>query len=132
MRGDLSTFLSRRLSRNAQGFEAGQIGLLWAEVPERIWGTFFRQWKPGSRFRFCLVGGVESAKKLPEVDEINFAPRVKVPTLMVNGRYDHFFPLETSQRVALPQDAGFGEGRDLRRPPCAIQSFLMASYSAID
>ena len=79
-----------------------------------------------------LSGGFESAKKLPEVDEINFAPRVKVPTLMVNGRYDHFFPLETSQRVALPQDAGFGEGRDLRRPPCAIQSFLMASYSAID
>jgi hypothetical protein len=23
--------------------------------------------------------------------EITFAPRVKVPTLMVNGRYDHFF-----------------------------------------
>ena len=44
-------------------------------------------------------GGFESAKKLPEVDEINFAPRVKVPTLMVNGRYDHFFPLETSQNV---------------------------------
>jgi pimeloyl-ACP methyl ester carboxylesterase len=24
---------------------------------------------------------------------------VKVPTLMVNGRYDNFFPLETSQNV---------------------------------
>jgi serine/threonine protein kinase/formylglycine-generating enzyme required for sulfatase activity/dienelactone hydrolase len=46
-----------------------------------------------------LSGGFESAKKLPEVDEINFAPRVKVPTLMVNGRYDHYFPLETSQNV---------------------------------
>jgi hypothetical protein len=41
----------------------------------------------------------ELEKKLPEVDEINFAPRVKVPTLMVNGRCDHFFPLETSQNV---------------------------------
>jgi eukaryotic-like serine/threonine-protein kinase len=46
-----------------------------------------------------LSGGFDFEKKLPEVDEINFAPRVKVPTLMVNGRYDHFFPLETSQIV---------------------------------
>ena len=46
-----------------------------------------------------LSGGFDGAKKLPEVDEINFAPRVKVPTLMLNGRYDHFFPLETSQNV---------------------------------
>jgi len=46
-----------------------------------------------------LAGGFESAKKLPEVDEINFAPRVKVPTLLVDGRYDDFFPLETSQKV---------------------------------
>ena len=46
-----------------------------------------------------LSGGFDFEKKLPEVDEINFAPRVKVPTLMVNGRYDHFLPLETSQNV---------------------------------
>jgi pimeloyl-ACP methyl ester carboxylesterase len=37
--------------------------------------------------------------KSPEVDEVNFAPRVTAPMLMVNGRYDHFFPLETSQNV---------------------------------
>jgi len=28
---------------------------------------------------------------------MNFAPRVKVPVLMVNGRYDFVFPLETCQ-----------------------------------
>jgi eukaryotic-like serine/threonine-protein kinase len=28
---------------------------------------------------------------------MNFAPRVKQPTLMINGRYDSFFPLETLQ-----------------------------------
>jgi serine/threonine protein kinase/formylglycine-generating enzyme required for sulfatase activity len=42
-------------------------------------------------------GGFYPGKKLPEVDEINFAPRVTVPTLMINGRYDFFFPLESSQ-----------------------------------
>jgi eukaryotic-like serine/threonine-protein kinase len=46
-----------------------------------------------------LGGGFESARKLPEADEINFAPRVKVPTLLVDGRYDNSFPLETSQNV---------------------------------
>ncbi len=44
-----------------------------------------------------LGGGFDLGKKLPEVDEINFASRVTMPTLMINGRYDHFFPLEASQ-----------------------------------
>src|SRR5439155_9316384 len=42
-------------------------------------------------------GGFYLGKKLPEVDEINFAPRVTAPTLMINGRYDFFFTLESSQ-----------------------------------
>jgi hypothetical protein len=33
----------------------------------------------------------------PEVDPINFAPRVKTPLLMLNGRDDFTFPIETSQ-----------------------------------
>lgn len=44
-----------------------------------------------------LSGGAELYKKPPEVEEINYAPRVTVPTLMVSGRYDNVFPLETSQ-----------------------------------
>lgn len=35
---------------------------------------------------------------LPEVDQLNFAPHVTVPTLMINGRYDFFFPVESSQK----------------------------------
>jgi pimeloyl-ACP methyl ester carboxylesterase len=35
------------------------------------------------------------------VDPFNFASRVTVPVLMVNGRYDYFFPLETSQQPLL-------------------------------
>ena len=34
----------------------------------------------------------------PEVDPINFAPRIHVPTLMVNGRYDFELPVDTAQR----------------------------------
>jgi pimeloyl-ACP methyl ester carboxylesterase len=31
------------------------------------------------------------------VDLLNFAPRVKVPVLMLNGRFDFIFPLASSQ-----------------------------------
>jgi len=34
---------------------------------------------------------------LPEVDTLNFAPRVKTPVLMLNGRDDFTFPLDSSQ-----------------------------------
>jgi len=41
--------------------------------------------------------GLEFQPTLPEVDPFNFAPRVRQPTLMLNGRYDFAFPVETSQ-----------------------------------
>jgi eukaryotic-like serine/threonine-protein kinase len=34
----------------------------------------------------------------PEVDNLNFLPHVSVPVLMLNGRYDYTFPLDTSQK----------------------------------
>jgi dienelactone hydrolase len=43
------------------------------------------------------VGGLYAEHTLPEVDQINFAPRIRIPLLMINGSYDHFFPVETSQ-----------------------------------
>ena len=44
------------------------------------------------------VAGLSQHKFLPEVDPLNFAPRVKMPVLMLNGRYDDVVPLEASQR----------------------------------
>ena len=43
-------------------------------------------------------GGFPAEPRTPETDEINFAPRVKIPVLMINGSYDHVFPAETSQK----------------------------------
>lgn len=52
-----------------------------------------------NRFKTALlmVGGMRVQNKKPEVDPLNFLPRIKIPVLMLNGRYDHFFPVETSQ-----------------------------------
>jgi dienelactone hydrolase len=34
----------------------------------------------------------------PEVNEINYVSRVKIPTLILNGKYDTSFPVETSSK----------------------------------
>jgi dienelactone hydrolase len=39
-----------------------------------------------------IVGGF--FKALPEADAINYITRIKVPTLMLNGKYDNYFELE--------------------------------------
>jgi len=45
-----------------------------------------------------LMGGLFSGKPAPEVDPFTFAPRVRIPVLMLNGDQDFIFPLQTSQR----------------------------------
>ena len=53
-----------------------------------------------SRFKTAVLadGGCESNKTLPEEDPINFAPNIKIPVLMINGRYDFMIPFETCQQ----------------------------------
>jgi formylglycine-generating enzyme required for sulfatase activity/dienelactone hydrolase len=54
-----------------------------------------------ARFKTAVLwsGGFDTGgRKLPEVDEINFAPRVRTPLLMLNGRDDFDFPVEQSQK----------------------------------
>jgi len=63
----------------------GALGPLLAAVELRI------------RAVVLVSGGLEFQQTLPEVDPFNFASRARQPTLMVNGRYDFFFPVETSQ-----------------------------------
>jgi dienelactone hydrolase len=52
-----------------------------------------------NRFKTAVLesGGLEFQRALPEADQINFVTRVRIPVLMLNGRYDHFFPVESSQ-----------------------------------
>ncbi|NNE46147.1 MAG: protein kinase [Rhodothermales bacterium] len=44
------------------------------------------------------VAGLMVQRALPEADAINYVPRITQPVLMLNGQYDHFFPVETSQK----------------------------------
>ncbi|MDA1274592.1 MAG: SUMF1/EgtB/PvdO family nonheme iron enzyme [Verrucomicrobia bacterium] len=53
--------------------------------------------EPRIKVSVLAVGGFWMQRTLPEVDQINFAPHVTIPTLMLNGRYDFAFPVESSQ-----------------------------------
>jgi eukaryotic-like serine/threonine-protein kinase len=52
------------------------------------------------RFRTAVLfeGGLYQERTAPEADAFNFLPRVRIPVLMLNGRYDYTFPLESSQK----------------------------------
>jgi dienelactone hydrolase len=53
----------------------------------------------GGRFKTAIfyVAGFRFQKQKPEVDPFHFVSRVRIPVLMLNGRYDSFFPHETAQ-----------------------------------
>ena len=53
--------------------------------------------EPRFKTALLILGGFYLQHSAPEVDGLNFAPRVKVPVLLLNGRYDFFFPMDTSQ-----------------------------------
>jgi len=68
------------------GFSWGAaLGPIMTAVEERI------------KVNLLVLPGFYLQKSLPEVDQLNFAPRVKIPTLMLSGRFDFFYPVETSQ-----------------------------------
>jgi eukaryotic-like serine/threonine-protein kinase len=74
-----------------------RIGYLGISLGGRLGGLMM-----GIEDRFRLgilyVAGLGMIQVRPEVDPINFLPRVGFPVLMLNGRYDDGFALETSQR----------------------------------
>jgi eukaryotic-like serine/threonine-protein kinase len=57
-------------------------------------------------------GGGLDADLPPELDPINFAPHVRVPALMLNGRYDFIEPYEMAQR---PLFVLLGSGTEHKR-----------------
>ncbi len=53
--------------------------------------------EPRIRTAILNVPGLGSGASRPEEDPVNFLPRVRIPVLMLSGRYDSTFPYESSQ-----------------------------------
>jgi eukaryotic-like serine/threonine-protein kinase len=71
----------------------GYIGNSWGAAMAPL----FLAVEPRIKVAVLIVGGFYLQPALPEADPVNFAPRVTVPVLMLNGRFDFFFPTESSQ-----------------------------------
>ena len=65
--------------------DGARLGLILVSQEPRIRAVVFS------------MGGLSPERKPPEIDEINFANHVRIPALMLNGRYDLFYPAETDQ-----------------------------------
>ena len=54
--------------------------------------------EPRIKVSILYVAGLAMERGRPEVEPVNYLPRITVPVLMLNGKYDFFFPSETAQR----------------------------------
>jgi dienelactone hydrolase len=54
--------------------------------------------EPRIRTVILYVAGLAMQRTFPEVEPIHYLPRITVPVLMLNGRFDHYFPVESSQK----------------------------------
>lgn len=72
----------------------GYYGISWGATLAAIMIPI----EPRIKAAVLYVAGLPMERTRPEVDQINFLPRVQIPVIMLNGKYDHFFPVETSQK----------------------------------
>ncbi len=61
------------------------------------YGPLLTALEPRLKASVLLQGGFSLSRRPPEVDAIHFAPRARIPVLMLNGRDDFIFPVESSQ-----------------------------------
>ena len=54
--------------------------------------------EPRLKTAVLLGGGLPSGNLPPEIEPANFAPRIRLPVLMVNGKYDAYFTLDGAQQ----------------------------------
>ena len=66
------------------------------------WGSYLGGLIPAIEPRIkaavLYVAGLTMERGRPETDPINYLPHIHIPVIMLDGKYDFFFPTETSQR----------------------------------
>jgi pimeloyl-ACP methyl ester carboxylesterase len=76
------------------------MSILHYAIPWSLLKAFGAVWIVEKRVKVVVlnVGGMVMNRSLPEADQLNYLPRVTQPTLMLNGKHDMFFPVETAQK----------------------------------
>ena len=70
----------------------GYYGFSWGG----LMGSIIPAVEDRLKVNILIVGGLTGRLSLPEIDQINYISRVKIPTLMLNGRYDFTFPYDNT------------------------------------
>jgi len=99
------------------------LGFSWGGAMGPIMTAVEPRLKTGVFF----VGGLMMQDVQPMVDPFNFLPRVTIPILMFNGRYDSFFPVDTSIR---PFYKNLGTPAANKKLIITDSNHFVASYSA--
>ncbi|MEO5825701.1 MAG: protein kinase [Gemmatimonadales bacterium] len=88
--------------------------------------------EPRIKAAVLYVAGLTMERGRQETEPVNYLPRVKVPVLMLNGKYDFFFPTETAQRpffdrlgtpTAHKKWVVYEGGHDVPRPMLISETF---------
>jgi dienelactone hydrolase len=78
------------IDRSRIGYFGGSLGAGFAPVPLAL--------EPRLRLAILIGGGLPTIDYEPDVFPLNYLPRVKVPTILMGGRYDYFIPYESAQK----------------------------------
>lgn len=54
--------------------------------------------EPRLKTAVLLAGGLPFDNAPPEAEPVNFVPRITLPVLMVSGKYDPYFPVDSAQK----------------------------------
>ena len=102
---------------------ASYLGISWGGVMGGILTAVERRFKAS----LLVVGGLEMQAVQPMADPFHFLPRVTLPTLMLNGKYDSFFPLEAS---IMPFFENLGTPEEDKKIVITDANHFVLSYNA--
>ncbi len=77
-------------------FDPDKIALYGVSSGAR-WGSVLPAIERRIKAAILVSGGMSQID--PEINPINYAPRITIPVLMLNGKHDYMHPVETSQKV---------------------------------
>lgn len=81
--------------RSRADIDSARLGFLGHSWGGRL-GSVVLAIEPRFAAAVLSAGGLNFRRAQPEVDDFNYVPRVRIPVLMLNGRHDNTFPLETA------------------------------------
>jgi dienelactone hydrolase/predicted Ser/Thr protein kinase len=65
------------------------------------WATPLIALEPRLKVAILVAAGLPQPAPIPSFDPVHFLPRIRVPVLMINGRFDPLFPIDASQQPML-------------------------------